>query len=1146
MLAALEARLRGLRDDARARVAARAAALAAQADALALWGAAMERLHVAGPDSAYWAAAPVGATSATAALAAERALAAHLRASADSIAARTPRVFDRSLEDAWRPALAARITAQAREGARDRAWAAALGRTLDSARVAATSGPEWDAAKRTATVAEQRAAAAETREREVRGRIARDASARTLAALEGEREGLDYLRAISAYALAVQLDEGDTTQAPVAAARPAADDTDTGDPALRAAALPLLRAFVTRHPDSPARAEMRFRLADLELLEARRTFRARMSEFLRAQEAGGRVPPVPVLEPGAALALYRAMLAEDATVPHLDAVRFNTAMILAEAGSPESAEHFRALLERWPGSPYAQEAALRLGDLAFADRRWSDAAPLFDRAAAGADPTLATIALYKRGWAAYNEDRFAEAARAFAGVLDQYETRGAAVHVDVASEAESYFVIALAASGGADAWTRHFAASGPRAYRHRTLLALGAQLRRNGDLAGAAAADALLIEREPLHADALFAAERRVETLRRAGDPAALEAAQGALATRFADGGAWAGAQESDSLRAAGERFTTGVAGALARTRHERARRTNAPADWQLALAADEAAAARAVNEPERAARRLDVARARLALGDRAGAVRECERVASNAPDTLAREALALAVMTTDAWYESARAGAARGSDSLAAAVTRAGDRLLERFPADPLRADVRWRQAQLALAHGDDARALTALDALLARDGADVRAPRAAMQRGEASARLGRWDDADSAFARATRLARGAKQEPLARQAFAAQQACVFRAAEAEVARDSNAYARHARAFEKAAARWPAHEDADAARYRAALAWERAGEPRDAARVLTAFTADRPRAELARDAWLLLARQHETLRDSAAAAHAFLACAALERDDVQASAARLRPADDFEAAGQVARADSLRREHVRRHPGDLEGAMAIYERLALRELDAVTETRPVSALIASGATRGVAAAPRSALAEYLRLARLRPALVSPMLVGRLRWLQGEDARLAAARVTLAPPLAKPLTARRALLDSAVVRYRRAMDSGSPVWAHAAAWRIGETLQDFAAALAASAAPADLAGDDLEEYRAVLAEKARPFAARGLDVWAELARTGDAGQAPDAWVARAREQVERHLAERFRFRPEPVFPAVEGGVSWTSREGVSR
>lgn len=1149
----LQQRLRAVRDQEKARLAARAAALRASAQQQELWARAMQRLHASGPDSAFWRSAPAGETHPSALLERERALSTRIDALTARIAERSPEWLDRSLDRMWGPRIVDRIVAQSLAARRDRVWAGAIGRSLDSSFAAARSSREGDALLAAARAADIRVQSFETRLTEERERVAKDAVARTRVALEREREGLDYLHAAALYALAVQLDAADTAltaarvmPGAVAPAVPMADDAETGDPVRRAEALPVLRAFLARHPASPARGEMRFRLADLELLEARREFRARMAAFLRAQEAGGRVPPVPVIEPGAALALYERMLAEDLDFEHLDAVRFNAGMILAESGSPAAAAHFRDLLALSPGSAYAQEAALRLGDMAFQDRRWAEAGPLYARAATGADATLATIAHYKLGWAAYNEDRFEAAANSFGAVLDLYASRRAEVHVDVEAEAESYFVLALAASGGSESFARHFAAAGPRAYEHRMMLALGQQLRRNGDLSGAARADALLLEREPRHADALLAAERQITTLQRAGDGAELERARQALAPRFAPGSEWSRAQERDSLRTEGERFARATWTALAHERHERAARTKASSDWALARESYEVLLKTWPDDASTPALRLDAARVQAQLGDAPAALRSCALVAKAAPDTLASQALALAVVTADAWYERERGGRAAGPESLATVVRESGDALLERFPGHAMRADVRWRQAQIALAHGQDERAVRALGAFLATDASDARAPQGALQAADAELRRGRFVEADSAYARAARIAHAAGRAELARKAAVAQTACAFRAAEAEVARDSSAYEAHARAFEAAARRWPAHADADAARYRAALAWERAGKPEQSARVLESFVAERPNAELARDARLLVARQYETLRDTARVAGAYLAFAKVERDDASASAARLRAADAFEATGRVATADSLRLDHVRRHPSDVDGAFAVYEALARRDLDSVAAGRPLATLLGEPKAVRNAKPARSHLAEYLRLGRAHPALVSRDVIARMRFLYAEEARVAASKVALTQPLARSVAARKTLLDTTLARYRRCTDVGAPEWAHASAYRIGETLQDFARALETSEAPADLAGDDLVSYREVLADKARPFAVRGLDVWSELSRQPVEGAAADAWVARAKDALSERLAERFRFRPEPVLPSFDDDRSRSHGEGVSR
>src|SRR5205085_40840 len=162
------------------------------------------------------------------------------------------------------------------------------------------------------------------------------------------------------YAASVRLGADSAT---VAAASDTSDDVD--DPATlhwRAEALRELRAFLAQHPNSAARGEVRFRLADLELVEARRAFRDAMGRYVAA------------------------------------------------GGDPQSGTYFRRLVDAHPDSRYAQEAWLRMGDARFDEHRFAECVPLYARAAQGADPGLRAIALYKTGWAHFNEERFAAAA----------------------------------------------------------------------------------------------------------------------------------------------------------------------------------------------------------------------------------------------------------------------------------------------------------------------------------------------------------------------------------------------------------------------------------------------------------------------------------------------------------------------------------------------------------------------------------------------------------------------------------------------------------------------------------------------------------------------------------------------------------------
>jgi TolA-binding protein len=586
-------------------------------------------------------------------------------------------------------------------------------------------------------------------------------------------------------------------------------------------------------------------------------------------------------------------------------------------------------------------------------------------------------------------------------------------------------------------------------------------------------------------------------------------------------------------VRAAGAAFARGAWLAVAREHHRDARARHTADDWRAALRLYDTVLLRWPDDRDAPRLQLGAGEAAEGLGERAEALRRYRAAADAGDDSVRAVALGQRVAVADAWYAASRpAGAradARGPDSLARLVLDTADELLERAPRHARAADAAWRQGQLAFAHGWYPRAARALGRMAERHPADPRVPRAVMLRAEALFRVAEHAGAAAAFERARDLASRAGDDSLTRRAARAVPVCHMARAEAAVAADSGAHARHAELFEAVARGWPAYEHAHAAQYRAGVAWLRAGRTREGVRALETLLAGWPTSAHARDALVRLAPAHAALGDSLRAAETWARFAARFPADDGAGPALLAAADLFEGAGAVARADAVREEYLRRHPGDLEGALMILEGFATRELDALPAGRGISGLLAARPAKGT---PASRVAQYLARVRARPALASRDLVGRVRFLQGEEAFAAMRSVRLTAPLARSLPARQRHLDSTLVRYRRAVDAGAPRWAHAATFRIGEALADFAAALDDSERPADLSGADLRGYEEVLAGRAAQFRERGEGVWGELVRT-TRDAAADPWLAEARRALWGRLAERFLFLPEAEFPLVE-------------
>src|SRR5262249_40238865 len=168
----------------------------------------------------------------------------------------------------------------------------------------------------------------------------------------------------------------------------------------------------------------------------------------------------------------------------------------------------------------------------------------------------------------------------------------------------------------------------------------------------------------------------------------------------------------------------------------------------------------------------------------------------------------------------------------------------------------------------------------------------------------------------------------------------------------------------------------------------------------------------------------------------------------------------------------------------------------------------------------------------YMSRIAQKPAAASKPLLAEVRFKLAEESFGTYSLFRLTQPLPKSIAAKQKLLDSVLVRYRRAVDLGVPEWAHAATFRIGEALAGFGEALEKSERPRDLTGDDLVAYENVLVERSATFHDRGEAVWSDLIEH-TRGDSADAWVGRARTSLWAHLGERFLFEPEPEFPVVE-------------
>ena len=1082
--------LDGARDQALHRFGTRCRGLGIELRRNLQYMAAVRHFHVEGP--AVEPAPPAGVPRVAELLETEATLALALESFLDEFAARSTLLVNESHALVWRPRLEAGTHQLHTELAAELARAEQTAGGLELQLAGLAADPRRLAAQARHATLTARADSLADADRDLRLAIAADVAARGLALLATDAEAVALHAADAAYWLAV-----------------AADGDDDSGAAERLAARDRHVEYLAAYPESAARSELRFRLADLHLMQARDDFRRRMAAFLGENPSADALQDrglAPYVDAAPAIALYTAILADDPGYAHREAVLFSLGMILADAGEPAGIDHLTTLVGEYAASPYAQEAWLRLGDAGFDRRDLDTCREAYAHAAEGDDPDLRAIALYKLGWARFEGDRFAGAADAFGALLDHGVPDGSKrAPQDLTAEAEDYLVRSLVRAGGAAAWADHFARHGDRPYAADVLFAMGAVERRFSLHAAAAAGDLLWLERYGDDAQALEVAARLVDTQRADNRPDAALDALLAQAPRFLAGSSWHQANADTTLRAAGQAFSQDAYRKAALRQHHLARQNGDADAWRGALGhyetwlghwPDDAGAPRLHYQAGEAAERLGRHDVAIVHFTAAAAADSGDFVLDAAWQTVA---------VTDAWYDQAPA------DSLAARLLTTGERFLAAHPDDPRAADLRWRAGNVAYAHHWHARAAAAFTAFGAAHPADPRAPGAARLAGDAWYQQPDLVRAGDAYERALGLARAAGDDSLTTVLTATVPLVRFQHAEAVAADSTRGPAAAAPLFLAVAGAWPTFTHADLALYRAGLGLV-GQDPAAAVAAWERLLSAHPDSEWDRDATLQIAQVHEAGGRTTEAATAYERFARRHADDPDAAEAMLTAIDlsADDPVGQRRRQE----EFVASFAAETAAVMAIRAGWAR------------AALAGSGG-----AASDADLAAYLAAAAAHPELADPRVLAEADYRTAEAALAAYEAIALTQPLAVSLERKQTRLEDVVALYNRCAGRGVAEFAHASAYRIGEAIVHFGDALAASERPADLSRDDLAAYDEVLAEQGGTFYARGEAAWTELLKQNrDAQRRP------------RRLD-----RPHPGGPVAAGGPALpaSARGGVS-
>ncbi len=959
-------------------------------------------------------------------------------------------------------------------------------------------------------------------EAHLKNRIVAEIVARGGGQLNAEREGLDYLRCNALYWVAASASPELTNEPAQAQARQ-----------MRQAAREALQNHLADYPDSRARAENRYRLADLALLQARDDFQVRMAGFLNenpsAEDLQNRdLAPFVNYEP--AVALFREILSEDPDFAHTPAVLFQLGMILGDAGDTASGQYLTALVQRYPDSVFNQEAWLRLGDQYFEAREYVACQPHFEAAAEGADPSLRAIALYKLGWAHFERDQFASAAQAFGALLDQQNSAAAPSitaanarkNTDLSDEAHEYLVHSLIRAGGATAFTDHFARVGDRPYAADVLIAMGHQLSGVSLYGEAIACDELWLQKFGDRTAALAVAQRIVDGYRKWHKPTQARTVHLALAESFLPGTAWHTAQSENSQQDEAEEFARQAYERAAVWHHQQAREQDDTAAWRLALQHYDAYLGHWPDDEKAAELHNQAGEAAHHLGLHGLALTHFQVAAAGDTTRVAREAAWQVVAVSDAWYrdEQGNATATVGPDSLARRLIDAVQWYEAKHPVEKRLPQLKWRQGQLAYAHQWYDEAAVALSGLATRYPADKNAMAAVRMSGDARYQLAQYRAAGEAYQKTNDLARQAGSDSLAVAMSRLIPRCYYQEAEQTAAADTvRGPIVAAPQFAQVAAQWPDFEFADLALYRSGLGFAAGKDETRATAAWEQLLSAYPNSAYARDSALQIATVHEAAGNWQATATALTRFSEKFSADSDAAAALLKAGDLLATAGDVAGSEAAKTAFITRFPQEIETVMAISEERALKALDSLGAVQAPDGL--------------ARLTEYLALAEAHPQWAAPEILARVDYRRAELAHHDYTALKLTQPLPASVKAKQASLENLLAMYATCTERGVAEYTRASAFRIGEAITHFGDALLESERPAELQGDDLLAYEDVLDEQSWPFYDRGEAAWTDLLKqTVGTQEDPGQWLDRTREQLWPRVAQRFMHMPEAEYPLV--------------
>jgi cellulose synthase operon protein C len=822
------------------------------------------------------------------------------------------------------------------------------------------------------------------------------------------------------------------------------------------------RFLELQNTDPKLRAEAMRRLGDLNLDAGEME---RMEKELTTVDQQG----------GAAITLYTTLLKAYPNYPRNDQVLYQLSRAYETTGQTDAAlATLDRIVQSYPQSPQLDEVQFRRGELLFSAKRYPEAEHAYAAVIArGSDSAFYQQSLYKHGWSLFKQSMTLESLPSFGRVLDRElgTTPAKAVRLESLKRADHELVedtlrvmsVSFSYNDGVSSLERYVQQHGQRPYNWLLYARLGdlyVDKQRYQDGAGVYRA---FVARDPYSDHAPDLDMAAIEAYSKGGfSQLVVDGKQEFVKHYNFDSPYWKTRSRESNPRVAQELKTN--LKDVATYYHASAQKSGRVADYQEAARLYGDYLKSFPGDADAPQNNYLMAEALFAGHQYGEAATEYEHTAYGYPRNDKSATAGYAALVAYQKGEEGLTGADK--DAWHKRATDSGIKFAQTFPEHPDSAGVLTRAAQEIFASGDQTRAISVSQSILARqppvDAAKQRIAWTIIAQSYFD--QGQYAKAEPAYLQARQLSVG--DEKMRSDLTERLAATVYKQGEAkqkagDAAGAVDDYLRVERVAPESKIRANAQYDA-AAQLIALKQWDRA------IGVLEGFRRNFPQNPLQRDVTAKLAVAYSSVNRPGAAAAEFEAIAAnpAETKAVQREAL-MQSADLYAKAGNTPKATSMLEKFVDTNPSPLVDAEEARQHLAeyaQRSSNVGRRDYWYHEIIRADEQAG---AQRTDRTHYLA-AKAQLALAQP-------------ARDAFREVRLTAPLKKSLIVKRNALETAMDGYKRAADYQVAEVTTAATFEMAELYRTLAKDVMASERPKNLKGEELEAYNSLLEEQVFPF-----------------------------------------------------------------